>query len=127
MVKPRAYNAPDFNLPVFQDVPDVVCAEAERDGIAPSGYHATSIYPEYFRIGGQWRLIEASRMDCTVVVRDGKPCAVEQRNIRAGDSVVMGREEDGSTGIYLHATAFGEGTQPGDDFAFRGSRTRETA
>jgi lysine-ketoglutarate reductase/saccharopine dehydrogenase-like protein (TIGR00300 family) len=123
----KAYNMPDFSLPVFQDAPDVLCATAELDGIAPTGYHATSIYPEYFRIGGQWRLIESSRMDCTVVVRDSAPYAVEQRNIRRGDSVVMGREEDGSAGIYLHAAAFEEDAHAGDDFAFRGSRTRETS
>ena len=121
------YIAPDFSLPVFSGAPDAVCGTAEKDGIAPEGFHATSIYPEYFRIGGEWRLIESSRMDCAVVVKDGQPFAVEQRNIRMGDSVVLGREEDGSAGIYLHASAFIDREKTEEDFAFRGSRTRETS
>lgn len=126
-MKLEDYNTPDFSLPVFCNAPDVVCASAERDGIAPEGFHATSIYPEYYRIGGQWLLIESSRMDCAVVIRQGQPFAVEQRNIHKGDSVVLGREEDGSGGIYLHAAAFAQRTIDGQDFAFRGSRTRETS
>jgi lysine-ketoglutarate reductase/saccharopine dehydrogenase-like protein (TIGR00300 family) len=127
MMKPATYRAPDFNLPLFQSAPDAACAVAQQDGIAPAGYHATSIFPEYFRIGGQWRLIEQSRMDCAVVVREGAPHAVEQRNIRAGDTVVLGREEDGASGIYLHIDAFEEAATTADGFAFRGSRTRETS
>ncbi len=126
-MKPEKFIAPDFSQPVFCDAPDVEFSPAESDGIAPEGFHATSIYPEYFRIGGQWQLIESSRMDCAVVVKDGQPFAVEQRNIRAGDSVVLGREEDGSAGIYLHTAAFPGSEKSGDDFAFRGSRTRETS
>ncbi len=126
-MKPEHYNVPDFSLPEFRDAPDVLCRASERDGIAPEGFHATSIYPEYFRIDGEWRLIESSRMDCAVVIRDTQPFAVEQRNIRAGDSVVLGREDDGSAGIYLHAAAFAARDKEGDDFAFRGSRTRETS
>lgn len=126
-MKLEEYSAPDFSLPVFCNAPDAVCAAAEKDGIAPLGYHATSIYPEYYRIGGQWRLIESSRMDCAVVVKHGRPFAVEQRNICAGDSVVLGRAEDGSAGIYLHASAFADSEKTEEDFAFRGSRTRETS
>jgi lysine-ketoglutarate reductase/saccharopine dehydrogenase-like protein (TIGR00300 family) len=126
-MKPQVYRAPDFSLPVFRNAPDAACRAASHDGIAPEGYHATSIYPEYFRIGGRWQLVGASRMDCAVVVRDGAPYAVEQRHIRAGDSVVVGRTEDGSAGIYLHAAAFEEDAGAGDGFAFRSSRTRETS
>jgi lysine-ketoglutarate reductase/saccharopine dehydrogenase-like protein (TIGR00300 family) len=121
------YIAPDFSLSVFRSAPDVMCVPAERDGIAPKGYHATSIFPEYFKIGGEWRLIEKSRMDCAVVVRGGEPFAIEQRNIRAGDDVALGRTENGSAGIYLHANGFAAETDERDGFAFRGSRTRETS
>lgn len=126
-MKLESFYIPDFSLPVFMRSPDAACACADRDGIAPEGFHATSIYPEYFKTGGQWRLIESSRMDCAVVIRGGAPYAVEQRNIKAGDSVVLGRSEDGSAGIYLHAAAFSDAAGQGEDFAFRGSRTRETS
>ena len=121
------YRAPDFSSPVFKGAPDVICIPAIHDGIAPANFHATSIFPEYFRIDGQWRLIESSRMDCAVVVKKGLPYAVEQRNIRSGDRVVIGREEDGACGIYLHSLAFGTSDKVGDDFSFRGSRSRETS
>jgi lysine-ketoglutarate reductase/saccharopine dehydrogenase-like protein (TIGR00300 family) len=126
-MKQQDYTAPDFTLPQFENAPDVACAPAERDGIVPEGYHATSIYPEYFKIGGQWKLIVQSRMDCAVVIRNGEPFAVEHRNIRAGDPVALGRTENGCAGIYMHSAGFmGEGGQR-DDFSFRGSRTRETS
>lgn len=126
-MKLEKYIAPDFTHPLLSDAPDAALVKAEKDGMAPEGFHATSIYPEYFRIDGQWRLIESSRMDCAVVVRDGMPYALEQRNILKGDSVVLGREEDGSAGIYMHTSAFVDNVRGGDDFAFRGSRTRETS
>lgn len=126
-MKLEKYIAPDFTHPLLSDAPDAVLVKAEKDGMAPEGFHATSIYPEYFRIGGLWRLIESSRMDCAVVVKDGMPYAVEQRNILKGDGVVLGREEDGSAGIYMHTSAFVDNVHEGDDFAFRGSRTRETS
>jgi lysine-ketoglutarate reductase/saccharopine dehydrogenase-like protein (TIGR00300 family) len=121
------YKAPDFSLPVFTSAPDVVCADAEQDGLVPKGYHATSIYPEYFKIAGEWRLIEQSRMDCAVVVRNGEPLAVEHRNIRKGDAVALGRTENGSVGIYVHMDGFGGEAEEQDGFSFRGSRTRETS
>ncbi len=123
----QEYKAPDFSLPVFISAPDVILAEAEQDGLVPKGYHATSIYPEYFKIGGEWRLIERSRMDCAVVVRDGMPYAVEHRNVRKGDSVALGRTENGTSGIYMHMDGFMSEAEERDGFAFRGSRTRETS
>lgn len=29
---------------------------------APAGYHATTLFPEYYHIGGRWVLAEDSRM-----------------------------------------------------------------
>ncbi len=123
----QEYKAPDFSAPEFCSAPDVTCISAKQDGIAPGGYHATSIYPEYFKTGGIWRLIEKSRMDCAVIIKSGEPFAVEQRNIRAGDTVVLGRSENGSCGIYVHTTGFTCDAEEKDGFSFRGSRTRETS
>lgn len=122
------YSAPDFGAAVLCDAPDASIKTALHDGVLPEGFHATSIYPEYIKIGGQWRLIAQSRMDCAVVVKDGEPYAVEARRIQAGDSVVIGRNDDGSGGIYMHTDAFiDEGQDEQESFAFRSSRTRETS
>lgn len=123
-----AYCAPDFTAPRFQSAPDARTAPAPRDGVAPEHYHATSIFPEYFKHQGQWLLAEESRMDCVAVLRNGKIAVVEFRNLKAGDQVVLGRTEDASEGIYVHADGF----QTGEDgeretFAFRQGRSRETA
>ncbi len=122
------YHAPQFSLPRFQSCPDARLDPTPRDGVAPEGYHATSIFPEYFKVNGQWLLAEESRMDCVAVLREGKMAAVEFRNLKAGEPVVVGRTEDGSEGIYVHASGF-EPVSGGEreTFAFRQGRSRETA
>ena len=65
------------------------------------------MYPEYFKIGGVWRLAEESRMDASVVRRaDGRLDVVENRNLKRGDRVILGRTEKGADGIYLHTKGF---------------------
>ena len=44
------YHAPDFSPACFQSAPDARLVPAPRDGVAPEGYHATSIFPEYFKL-----------------------------------------------------------------------------
>ena len=123
------YNAPDFNEKRFKAAPDVMIASCDMDGVAPGNYHSTSIYPEYFKIGGEWKLAEESRMDCAVVLRDnGWLDVVEGRNIRKGDRVILGRSENCEEGIYLHAGGFmGKEDQNKDQFVFRQGRSRETS
>jgi len=122
------YHAPDFTEARFCHAPNVSFAQAERDGIAPEHYHSTSIYPEYFKIAGQWVLAEESRMDCVVVMRDdGRLDTVEARNLLAGDKVILGRSEKCEEGIYLHLDGFAGEGEEGDCFAFRTGRSRETA
>lgn len=123
------YRAPDFSEERFRSAPDAAFAVCDMDGVAPDGYHSTSMYPEYFKIDGQWRLAEESRMDCTVVLRDsGVLDVVEQRNLRTGDRVALGRSEDGHEGVFLHADGFHEPDETiADQFAFRAGRSRETA
>ena len=121
------YCAPDFDAEIFENAPEAATKAAERDGLVPKGYHATSIFPEYYKIGGQWKPILKSRMDCAVIIKDGEPLAVEARNIKKGDCVVMGREEDGSSGIYLNTNPFAAQSDETEGFSFRGSRTRETS
>ena len=66
------YRQPDFQGEPFASAPDTLTGEVVIPGVAPQGYHAMSIFPEYFKVGGKWRLAEESRMDCVAVVqKDG--------------------------------------------------------
>ena len=122
------YTAPDFTLPRFTEAPDAALAPAPMDKVAPEGYHATSIYPEYFKIEGTWILAEESRMDCVSVYRgSGRMDAVEFRNLQKGDLVVLGRTEDASEGIFVHADGFEQEGELAETFSFRQGRSRETA
>ena len=123
------YHHPDFKEERFQNAPDAKYETAEKDGVAPEGYHSTSMYPEYFKINGKWILAEESRMDSSVVLRDGDRLdVVENRNIKKGDQVILGRTEKGEEGIYMHCTGFQEdGAELEDQFVFRQGRSRETA
>ena len=123
------YVRPDFSGPVFVNAPEARWAVAERDGVAPENYHSTSIYPEYFKLDGKWRLAEESRMDSSVVYNaDGTLSVVENRNLKKGDRVIVGRSECAEEGIFLHTDGFREkGDSVEDLFAFRQFRSRETS
>ena len=123
------YHEPDFSVPPLASAPDVKLAPAPADGIAPEYFHSTSMYPEYFKIDGKWRLAQESRMDSSVVLRtDGRLDVVENRNLQKGDLVILGRSEKGEEGIYMHCNGFqGESSAPEDQFVFRQGRSRETS
>lgn len=122
------YTHPDFNKEPFLSAPNAKIEEALKDGFAPDYYHALSIYPEYFKINGEWILVSESRMDCVpVLMTDGTVQAIEFRNLKAGDKVIVGRTEDGSEGIYVYPEGFLSKTGKHDVFAFRYGRSRETA
>ncbi len=125
--KLREYTKPDFSIKKFVDSPDAVLEPAPKDGVVPEGYHAMSIFPEYFKINGKWFLAEESRMDCVAVYENGIIAVKEFRNVRKGDLIVKGRTENGEDGIYVHPDGFGEKKSENDIFAFRQGRSRETA
>lgn len=123
------YKAPDFTQDKFVSAPNARWAAAEKDGVAPEGYHSTSMYPEYFKIDGQWKLAEESRMDSSVVLdENGVLQVVENRNLKAGDRVILGRTEKCEDGIYMHCHGFDEAVEGLEDqFVFRQGRSRETS
>lgn len=126
--KLRPYRSPDFSQERFVNAPDAVFVTAEKDFVAPDNYHASTIYPEYFKIGGAWRLAGESRMDCVVILEpDGQLAVREFRHIKKGDAVCVGRTEDGSEGIYVHTSGFCDAKGSAEAFAFRQNRSRETA
>ena len=123
------YREPDFTEERFAKAPDVKWEAVTIKGVAPENYHSTSMYPEYFKIDGEWRLAKESRMDSSVVIgEDGKLKVVENRNLEIGDKVILGRSENAEEGIYLHATGFEDPEEEeGDQFVFRQGRSRETS
>ena len=123
----RTYTPPCFEDKMFVDAPEAVFIPAEKDGVAPENFHAMSIFPEYFKVNGQWLLAEESRMDCVAVLENGKIIVREFRLLKAGDKVAVGRTENCEDGIYLHVNGFNEEKAAEEAFAFRRSRSRETA
>ena len=123
------YFHPNFEEDKFLNAPNVKIESVEKDGVAPRNYHSTSMFPEYFKIDGQWKLAKESRMDsCVVLCKDGTLSVVEPRNLKKGDSVILGRSEKGEEGIYLHINGFyEENSEIEDQFVFRQGRSRETA
>ena len=123
------YNTPDFGEPSLRDAPAALFERALEDGVAPENYHATSIYPEYLKLGDeQWHLLKESRMDCVVVHEDNGELAVKEfRRVRKGDIVAVGRGENGEDGIFVHTHAFGPPAEATGKFEFRTRITRETS
>lgn len=124
------YIKPDFTQQMFIDAPDAVLAEAPQDSVAPDGFHATSIFPEYFKVDGEWLLPKDSRMDCVAVYEEEEIHIREFRNIKKGDMIFLGRTEKCEDGIYVHYNAFRfedeEDEQEDSSFSFRQGRSRET-
>ena len=123
------YREPDFTKERFANAPDAAWEKVTIKGVAPENYHSTSMYPEYFKIDGQWKLAKESRMDSSVVLgEDGELRVVENRNLQVGDKVILGRTENAEEGIYLHSTGFEDPEEgEGDQFVFRQGRSRETS
>lgn len=127
MFKPKNFTEPNFNTENFINAPNAKYEVVEIEGVAPSNYHAMSIYPEYFKVDGEWLGVAESRMDTVPVIRDGFIEVLEFRNLKIGDKVIVGRTEDGSEGIYLYTEGFNTEDSSFEMFQFRSGRTRETA
>ncbi len=122
------YTVPDFTQKRFVSAPEAHLEPAPKDRVAPQGYHSTTIFPEYFKVNGDWLLAKESRMDCVAVYENGQIAVREFRNLKAGDQVFVGRTEQAEEGIYVYTDGFKEqGNRLDDTFAFRLGRSRETA
>ena len=99
------YRPPDFTQPGFTEAPDADWQSAPADGVLPEGFFSTTNLPTYVKVRGEWKLPRDPRMDSAVVLDpDGVPRVLEGRYVREGQQVAMGFAEDGSEGIYVHAT-----------------------
>ncbi|WHH57964.1 hypothetical protein [Petroclostridium sp. X23] len=123
------YNAPDFESDTFISSPNVHTEVVVKDGVAPDNFHATTIFPEYFKINDKWTLVDKSRMDCVVAIKDDGSLEVKEfRKLKMGERVVVGRAEDATQGIYVHTDGFRGNQQSSDEtFVFRTGRSRETS
>ncbi len=122
------FTPPDFSTRPLASSPPAKVEAAPRDGVAPDGFHGTSNYPEYVRIGnGKWLLPRESRMDCCIVLKGETLDVVEARRLKKGDPVVVGRTENGEEGILVHTTGFDSTSGEREEkFSFRTRGTRET-
>jgi len=123
------YSPPDFSSTNLANAPLVRFEAVTQDGVAPEDYHATSVYPEYFRIHEErWVLLHESRMDCVVVQNPDDSLEVKEfRRLRQNERVACGRGENGEDGIYVHTDGFQFPSHIAEKFAFRSHLTRETS
>ena len=123
MSLPR-YVSPDFTTATLASAPAARTERAARDGVLPDAFFATTNLPTYVKgADGRWTMPREPRMD-GVLVRDaeGTWWVREGRRVKAGDEIVVGRAEDGSEGVLVHANGFqAEGSTHGD-FHFMSSQ-----
>ncbi|MBK8177779.1 MAG: TIGR00300 family protein [Planctomycetes bacterium] len=70
-------------------VSDARFAPAERDGILPDEFYSSTNFETWVRLAGGWAQVQAQKMDCAIVLREGAPWCVKQRLVRAGESVLL--------------------------------------
>ncbi len=69
---------------------DAVTVPAPMDGVFPEGFHSSTNFETYVRIGGEWILVSNPEMDCGLVLRDGGVTTVPMSDVLAGEPVVVG-------------------------------------
>jgi lysine-ketoglutarate reductase/saccharopine dehydrogenase-like protein (TIGR00300 family) len=101
------FTHPDFTATRFAASPDATFVPAPADGVLPDRFFSTTNLPTYVRVGGAWRMPREPRMDSVLLLdAAGELWVREGRRVKRGERVAVGRAEDGSEGIYVHAGAF---------------------
>jgi lysine-ketoglutarate reductase/saccharopine dehydrogenase-like protein (TIGR00300 family) len=122
------YRHPDFDSKLLKNAPDAKFVIVEKDGVVPENFHSTSMFPEYCKINNEWHLAEESRMDSSIVLNDDNTLSVvENRNVKIGDKVIVGRTEAAEEGIYVWNEGFASKEKTPDKFVFRQGRSRESS
>ncbi|MDH5235520.1 MAG: hypothetical protein OEW77_11215 [Gemmatimonadota bacterium] len=122
--EPPRYIPPDLTQARLKKAPPARTAKAERDGVLPDGFFATTNLPTYVKgADGTWTMPRQPRMDGVLVKdADGTWWVREGRRVRKGDEVVVGLSEDGSEGVLVHSTGFTGGPSAQGDFHFMSSQ-----
>jgi lysine-ketoglutarate reductase/saccharopine dehydrogenase-like protein (TIGR00300 family) len=118
------YVAPDFTQPRFAKAPAARTVVADRDGVLPDGFFATTNLPTYVKnADGTWVLPREPRMD-GVLIRgaDGAWYVREGRRVKKGDAIIVGTAEDGSEGVFVHANGFQAERGADGEFHFMSSQ-----
>lgn len=118
------YRAPDFTTARLSAAPAARTVKAERDGVLPDGFFATTNLPTYVKnADGSWVMPREPRMDgCLVRGEGGAWWVREGRRVKRGDDVVVGKAEDGSEGVLVHSTGFRRAGGAAGDFHFMQSQ-----
>ena len=56
-------------------VGDASFAPAEADGILPDEFYSTTNFDTLVRLSGRWTEVRDQKMDCAIVLRDGRRAA----------------------------------------------------
>jgi lysine-ketoglutarate reductase/saccharopine dehydrogenase-like protein (TIGR00300 family) len=117
------YVPPDFHAKILAEAPDAAFEATPGDGLVPKAFYASTNYPTYVKYQGQWHLVRRQRMDAALVLdpESGEITAVELRNVRGGQPVVVGLVEDGSTGVLVYTAGFRHGPGTAEPFGFMSS------
>jgi lysine-ketoglutarate reductase/saccharopine dehydrogenase-like protein (TIGR00300 family) len=98
---------PDLTKPELKAAPDAKFAAAPADGVFPDNFFSTTNLPTYVKVKGQWKTPREPRMDAGLVLDEkGEIWVREGRRVRKGQLVAVGKEEDGSEGIFVHSAPF---------------------
>jgi lysine-ketoglutarate reductase/saccharopine dehydrogenase-like protein (TIGR00300 family) len=124
LLPPARYEPPDFTERRLSGAPPARAIAAESDGVLPDGFFATTNLPTYVKgADGRWSLPSEPRMDGCIVAGEGGTWRVcEGRRVRRGERVVVGRAEDGSEGVLVHAHGFQPAPGATGDFHFMSSQ-----
>jgi lysine-ketoglutarate reductase/saccharopine dehydrogenase-like protein (TIGR00300 family) len=70
-------------------VGDCAFAPAEMDGILPDEFYSTANFDTWVRVEGKWLPAEDQKMDCALVLRNGRPHCVKQGKVKQGEPVAL--------------------------------------
>lgn len=102
------FEFPDFTHEKFKNCKEITVRKVKKDGVAPENFYLTTHLPTFYKYKGEWLFPEHNSLNCVPVLRDEEIVITELRDLKVGDSVVMGRTRDGGEGIYLHREGFPE-------------------
>ncbi|MBZ0266785.1 TIGR00300 family protein [bacterium] len=72
------------------DEHDASLGTAPADGVVPDDFYSTTNHETHVRRAGAWLPVENQRMDSVIIVEDGRARCRKLRDVRAGESVVVG-------------------------------------
>jgi lysine-ketoglutarate reductase/saccharopine dehydrogenase-like protein (TIGR00300 family) len=70
-------------------VADAKFAPAEADGIVPDEFYSTTNFDTHVRVKGKWQAARDQKMDCALVLREGRPHCVKQGQVKKGEAVAL--------------------------------------